>query len=277
MADPEVVLASFSESERQRILAVQGIVDAAAGERAIDPSLLNAIIWVESRFDPQAKSSAGARGLMQLMPATAAYLAKRMGERSARAYDPEFNVRAGALYLSEMISKFGDEQYAVAAYHAGPGNVKRWLEHGEDFPDYSQDYVAKVMAARERFRGLDAVDKTHGRSSEERSVPVIVEPKAEPRTLGHEPGVEPEPPPEMIAPDPDTLPDAAEIHGMARVLDDDPYADYEDEESDEPVFVPHPELDKDPPAPEPAPEPAPKPKPAPIEPEPAGLGLLPDL
>jgi soluble lytic murein transglycosylase-like protein len=93
-------LTPFSESERERIGAVQGIVAHAAAERGIDQDLINAVIWVESRFDPAAKSPAGARGLMQLMPATAAYLAKQMGEHNPRAYDPEFNVRAGSLYLA---------------------------------------------------------------------------------------------------------------------------------------------------------------------------------
>lgn len=289
-------LDQFSAEEQARILAVQAIVTAAADEHSLDPELLNAIIWVESRFNPRAKSSAGARGLMQLMPATAAYLAKRMGEHSARAYDPEFNVRAGALYLSEMLDRFEDEHHAVAAYHAGPGNVKRWVEAGEDFPDYSQAYVAKVMDARARFDGVSgSAAVIHGKSS-----------KAT--------GLEADEPLEV--PDVDSLPDAAEIHGVARELDYDPYASPDEPEpapkpvpapkpepeiTTEPVFVPHPELDKgerrapagwqhdEPkakPAPRPKPKaaprpkakPAPQPKPAPKpKSEETGLGVLPDL
>ena len=278
---------AFSDSERERILAVQDIVERAAAEHELDPTLINAMIWVESRFEPRAKSPAGARGLMQLMPATAAYLAKRMGEHNARAYDPEFNVRAGSLYLAEMMKKFGDESHAVAAYHAGPGNVKRWLESGEAFPDYSQTYVAKVMDARARFEGTPL----HGRPS--KSATPIVESQVDAK-------LEP-----LEVPDVDTLPDAADIHGVPRVIYERPEPAPVSEPPEpiseptpvseqeyEPVFVVHPELDRDrdaapqgwpsPDASEPKPEPKPEPEPEP-KPEPpqddveTGLGVLPDL
>ena len=309
-ADPAVAsgaeLSDFSESERERILAVQDIVSEAARTHELEPSLINAVIWVESRFDPRAKSPAGARGLMQLMPATAAYLAKRMGENNARAYDPEFNVNAGALYLAQMLEKFGDERLAVAAYHAGPGNVKRWLEAKQDFPDYSEAYVAKVMDARARFVGVEQ----HGRKSTSHS-----EGKAGTSSARDEE--------ELEVPDVDSLPDAADIHGVPRVIYERPQArqepqpkpqpaaqpkpqapkpqpvpqaepDYRPVDNYEPVFVPRPELDLQPDAPppgwetksetEPAPKPEPKPKPktedAPEPPEEqskTGLGVLPDL
>src|SRR5690606_28114220 len=140
-APSAAALEPFSESERERILAVQGIVEQAAAEHGIDPDLINAVIWVESKFEPDAKSSAGARGMLELRPATAAYLAKRKGEHDPRSFGPECNGRAGWLGLAEMVAKFGDEQHAVAAYHAGPGNAKRWLETGETFPEYSRSYV----------------------------------------------------------------------------------------------------------------------------------------
>ena len=299
-ASPQPSAASlepFSESERERILAVQSIVAEAASEHGLDVDLINAVIWVESRFDPDAKSPAGARGLMQLMPATAAALAKQMGERSPHAYDPEFNVRAGALYLAEMIEKFGEERYAVAAYHAGPGNVKRWLEAGQAFPDYSETYVAKVMDARSRFEG----------GAEHEAAAAVLASKPEP-----------EPEPLEVPDDISTLPDAAEIHGVDRVVyvnrrpakkslptpAVDPIEhDDEKEIEEEPVFVVHRDLDANPssqsswrrpepqptpqprsrraapkaaPKPEPAPKPAPKPEPEPPAEE-AGLGVLPDL
>jgi hypothetical protein len=286
-------LEPFSESERERILAVQSIVAQAATEHGLDADLINAVIWVESRFDPEAKSPAGARGLMQLMPATAAYLAKQMGEHSPRAYDPEFNIRAGALYLAEMIEKFGDERYAVAAYHAGPGNVKKWLDAGQSFPDYSETYVAKVMDARSRFEDGDE----HGGTSATRGPALATEPKTTPKS---EPEKETEP--ELEVPDVSTLPDAAQIHGVARVV----YVNGKKpaprpapvEHDEEPVFVVHRELDANPgapsawPSPRPAVEPEAKPRPQPQsrprrqpkpEPKPdapteeAGLGVLPDL
>jgi hypothetical protein len=295
----------FSESERERILAVQGIVAQAAAEHGLDVDLINAVIWVESRFDPEAKSPAGARGLMQLMPATAAALAKQMGEHSPRAYDPEFNVRAGSLYLAEMIEKFGDERYAVAAYHAGPGNVKKWLEAGQAFPDYSETYVAKVMDARSRFE--EGVE--HGGTSATRGPALAAEPKTGPKTPP-----EKETEPELEVPDVSTLPDAAQIHGVDRVV----YVNRKPaerkpasrpapapiEHDEEPVFVVHRELDANPGAPSswrspPAaaeregqprsrPRPSPRREPKPEAPKPeapkpeapadeAGLGVLPDL
>jgi hypothetical protein len=290
----EAALADFSPDERDRILAVQPVVEAAAAERKIDPSLINAIIWVESRFDPHAQSPAGARGLMQLMPATAAYLAKRLDEPRPRANDPEFNVRAGALYLAEMLEQFDDETHAVAAYHAGPGNVRKWLDGRREFPDWSNEYVAKVVAARERFRDLP-----HGAKAEDRVA------------VGEVEVVEDEP---IEAPDPDTLPDASEVRRMAAagVLDEpapEPEPTPEPEPEPEPVvieeevfelvFEVHPEADANPNAgpppgwprraqskpsqPEPSEPPtkrtiASKPPTPPAEDEQeTGLGVLPDL
>jgi hypothetical protein len=310
-------LEPFSDSERERILAVQNIVAQAATEHGIDADLINAVIWVESRFDPEAKSPAGARGLMQLMPATAAYLAKQMGEHNPRAYDPAFNVRAGSLYLAEMMEKFGDERYAVAAYHAGPGNVKRWLEAGEAFPDYSDTYVAKVMDARSRFEGGDE----HGGTSGTRGPALAAEPKTSPKSEAKPTPASEFEPEALEVPDVSTLPDAADIHGVPRVVYVRPRASEREREREpapkskpasvevvveESVFVVHRELDANPGAPsrwrspaiaverepearprrepapkrELAPKPTPKPKP---EPEPevpvdeAGLGVLPDL
>jgi hypothetical protein len=154
--DPALAAEGFSQSEQERIAAVQTIVEREADTRDLDPNLVYAVIWVESRFDPKAKSPAGARGLMQLMPATAAHLAKELGEKRPKAYDPDFNIRAGAYYLDRLLERFdGDETLAVAAYNAGPGNVSKWQKAGDDLPEYSQDYVAKVMAARSRFAGQD--------------------------------------------------------------------------------------------------------------------------
>src|SRR5687768_4070884 len=82
--------ADFSTQERHRIAYVQPWVDAAAKQHSINANLINAMIWVESRFQPRAKSPAGARGLMQLMPSTASALAQSMGKFRASPYDPEF-------------------------------------------------------------------------------------------------------------------------------------------------------------------------------------------
>lgn len=140
----------FSASEQARIADAQSHVALAARTHRLDPALLNGVIWVESRFNPRAESPAGARGLMQLMPATARGLAKQLGERP-RPSDPGFNVRAGSLYLAKMIRRYdGDVRLALAAYNAGPGNVDKWHRRG-GLPDRSVAYVERVLAARARF------------------------------------------------------------------------------------------------------------------------------
>lgn len=151
-AGAPTIAPGFSEDEQLRIALVQPIVEREAKAHGLEPALVNAVIWVESRFRPEAKSPAGARGLMQLMPATAAHLAKQLGERRPKAHDPDFNIRAGAYYLSRLLERFdGDETLAIAAYNAGPGNVAKWQANGKPLPDYSRDYVAKVNEARARF------------------------------------------------------------------------------------------------------------------------------
>ncbi len=144
---------SWSAEERAKILAVQPHVRAAAKQYKVDPDLINAMIWVESKFNAKARGPGGSAGLMQLMPSTARALAKQMGERS-RPYNPDFNVRAGTYYLARMISKFdGNQRLGIAAYNAGPGNVRKWQKAGSGLPSSSQRYVAKVLAAKKRFTG----------------------------------------------------------------------------------------------------------------------------
>lgn len=142
---------SWPEAQREQIAAVQPEVKAAAQRFRIDPGLVNGIIWVESKFNARARGPGGTQGLMQLMPATARELAKSLGERP-RPYDPGFNIRAGSLYLSRMIKRFGDVKLALAAYHGGPGHVLKWQKAGKrGIPDGSKKYVEKVFAARDRF------------------------------------------------------------------------------------------------------------------------------
>lgn len=152
-APPRYADADFTDEQLARITPVQPLVGRNAREHGLDPDLINGVIWVESRFQPRAKSPAGARGLMQLMPATAAALAKQMGTRG-RSYDPKFNVAAGSLYLAKLLERFdGDETLALAAYNAGAGNVAKYLERG-GLPEYSVRYVESVLDARARFAAL---------------------------------------------------------------------------------------------------------------------------
>lgn len=116
-----------------------GIVDAAARRNRLDPALLDAVIGQESAFRPDAVSTAGAVGLMQLMPATA----KELGV--ADPFDPAQNVEGGAKYLRSLIDRYGGRlDLALAAYDAGPGAVDRF----GGIPPYAetQRYVASIMA-----------------------------------------------------------------------------------------------------------------------------------
>ena len=121
------------------------IVTQAAKKYGVDPALIAAVMETESRFNPDAVSQAGARGLMQLMPATA----KGLGVTDAS--DPLQNVLGGAKLLGQLSEKYkGNLELTLAAYNAGSGAVDK---HG-GIPPYAETrkYVPLVLAAYERFR-----------------------------------------------------------------------------------------------------------------------------
>lgn len=114
------------------------------------------MIWQESRFRPAAVSSAGAVGLMQLLPSTARGIAQRTGGTAFQESDlvvPELNVRYGAWYLRHLLDKYGDEQLALAAYNAGQTNVDGWLADGGGirFAE-TRHYVDAVEDAKAAYR-----------------------------------------------------------------------------------------------------------------------------
>jgi soluble lytic murein transglycosylase-like protein len=112
-------------------------IDQEAARRAISPALVAAVAWRESRFNPAARSPRGARGVMQLMPATA----RSLGVDPA---DPVANVAGGTAYLSGLMARYdGDVVKSLAAYNAGPGAVDRW----RGVPPYAETraYVAAIL------------------------------------------------------------------------------------------------------------------------------------
>ena len=99
------------------------IIFEVGENQGVDPRLLHAVIWQESKYDPHARSHAGAEGLMQLIPATA----KRFG--CAHPDDPEENITAGTKYLSWLLKRFsGNVELALAGYNAGEGSVDSTME-----------------------------------------------------------------------------------------------------------------------------------------------------
>ncbi len=114
------------------------------------------MIYTESKFNADARSSSGAVGLMQLLPATAEGIALHTGGSRFRVsdlYTPEINIRYGSWYLRHLLDKYGDERTALAAYNAGQDNVDRWRAAGEgiQFAE-TRDYVARVEHLKRVYR-----------------------------------------------------------------------------------------------------------------------------
>lgn len=134
-------------------LEYEQLVRANARNRDLDPALVAAVIYAESRFDPNARSEAGAVGLMQLLPDTAEFIARKTGGRDfvvADLRDPEINVRYGTWLLDYLRDYYdGDVSTTLAAYHAGSGNVDEWrrMSQGIAFPE-TEAYVREVERVR---------------------------------------------------------------------------------------------------------------------------------
>ncbi|WP_426958022.1 transglycosylase SLT domain-containing protein [Muricoccus radiodurans] len=140
----------------------------------LEPAIVNAISRQESNFDPEAVSSANARGLMQLLPATAAMVARRVGVAHQPGWlttDPIHNIRLGSQYLADQMTRFGGNvALAAAAYNAGPNRVQEWLstygqpgEGGVDMIDWielipfteTRNYVQRVVENMMVYRARD--------------------------------------------------------------------------------------------------------------------------
>ena len=144
VADAPIGQVTVTTAFRLPPSAFDHLIDEAAAAHGLDPVLVRAVIATESAFDPMAVSSAGAQGLMQLMPE----LAEEMGV--VDPFDPRENIMAGTRYLSALLDDHdGDVPLALASYNAGPGNVA--LYHGiPPFPE-THRYVKTItrLVARE--------------------------------------------------------------------------------------------------------------------------------
>jgi soluble lytic murein transglycosylase len=144
----------------------EDIIRQQAGDKGLDPSLIAGVIYVESRFRDQT-SVAGAKGLMQILPSTADYIARKSGGTRFKQGDlatPQINIAYGSWYLRYLLQHYhGNELLALAAYNAGEGKVDEWYRdasaRGEDFeaathipfPE-TRNYVARVLDIRKRYR-----------------------------------------------------------------------------------------------------------------------------
>lgn len=146
----------------------EDIVAQQAAKYEVEPALVYAVIRTESNFRPGVVSSAGAVGLMQLMPASFTWLQQRAGADSIlpedALTDPEANITYGVYFLSILLDTYEDERVALAAYNAGMGRVDRWLKDAslssdgktlERIPiDETSAYVENVLKSREMYQKL---------------------------------------------------------------------------------------------------------------------------
>src|SRR5690242_10953866 len=141
------------------------IIREQAADKHLDPALIAGVIYAESKFEPR-ESAAGAQGLMQILPETAYFLAKRTGGTRFTAADlatPSVNVAYGSYYLRYLLDHYGgNEMLAVAAYNAGLTNVDTWVAQARaegraltasaiPFPE-TREYVRRVFSARHAYR-----------------------------------------------------------------------------------------------------------------------------
>jgi soluble lytic murein transglycosylase len=162
-----VVVSSLHRAEDGLSLPLQdaSIIREQAAAKNLDPALIAGVIYAESKFEPR-PSVAGAQGLMQILPATAYYLAKLSGGHSFTAGDlatPSINVAYGSYYLRYLLDHYhGNEMLAVAAYNGGLANVDRWQARAEaeghslgvqeiPFPE-TREYVQRVQRAQREYR-----------------------------------------------------------------------------------------------------------------------------
>lgn len=159
-----IVMPAFKSAyERATLpLAYAPVIRHQAAAKRLDPALIAAVIYAETKFNPR-RSPAGAVGLMQILPQTADFLAHRSGATTFTVADlatPEVNIAYGSYYLRYLLDEYGgSETLALAAYNGGEANVNRWVARDGrsltvdqiPFPE-TRAYVIKVMQAQRDYR-----------------------------------------------------------------------------------------------------------------------------
>jgi soluble lytic murein transglycosylase len=160
-----VVTSTVKRAEHSLPLTDASIIRRQAVEKRLDPALIAAVIYAESKFEPR-PSAAGAQGLMQILPATAYYLAHLSGGTSFTAGDlasPSINVAYGSYYLRYLLDHYdGNEMLALAAYNGGLANVDQWVAQASTdgrrltvaeipFPE-TREYVRRVLSAQRAYQ-----------------------------------------------------------------------------------------------------------------------------
>lgn len=127
-------------------------------EFGLNPNLVAAVIYTESRFNADSSSGAGAQGLMQIMPATGRGIAERLGEKPmGNLLDPDTNIRYGTKYLREQLDQYNNDlDEVLASYNAGGGRANAWRMYGEPLPTETVYYIQKVKTV------MDMYDKIYG-------------------------------------------------------------------------------------------------------------------
>ena len=159
---------SFHHAVREIALPLrhEDIIRQQARDKGLDPALIAAVIYAESRFRDGQTSAAGAEGLMQITPATAQMIARKSGGVSFTVRDlgtPQVNIAYGSWYLRYLMGRYaGNETFALAAYNGGEGNVDRWIDRArqrnEDLTidaipfSETRTYVQRVLSAERQYR-----------------------------------------------------------------------------------------------------------------------------
>lgn len=158
-------------SKKAHPLEYMEVVEKYSDEYSVPKELIFAVIKAESDFKSDAVSGKGAIGLMQLMPETYAWLCEKSGDVNTDSnflYTPEVNIRYGTYYLDMLYSEFGSWENALAAYNAGPANVRKWLkdpslsENGalSDIPfGETRNYIERVFKARDKYKELYFIEE----------------------------------------------------------------------------------------------------------------------